>query len=101
MIMERVISFIANHGSIDKPVPNRDISSSLKLSESLVRKKVNEARCKGFPICSCDKGYFISHDKGEILRTVQSLMHRTISVEKAINGLLTVIRSGLEDKENA
>lgn len=99
--MERVINYIANHGSIDNPVPNKDISSSLQISEVYVRKKVNEARCKGFPICSCDKGYFISEDKSEILRTVQSLMHRTISVEKAINGLLTVIRSGLEDKENA
>lgn len=97
--MEKVINYIANHGSKDNPVCNNEISSSLKLSEASIRKKVNEARCKGIPICSCEKGYFISEEKTEILRTIQSLMHRTIAVEKAINGLLTVIRSGLEESQ--
>ena len=97
--MERVVNYISNHGSIDNPVSNKEISTSLKLNEAFIRKKINEARCKGYPICSCDKGYFLSDDKTEILRTIQSLMHRTIAVEKAINGLLTVIRCGLEEKE--
>ena len=95
--MERVVNYISAHGSIDNPVPNKDISSSLHIAEAYVRKKINEARCKGIPICSCEQGYFISNDKAEILRTIQSLMHRTIAVEKAVNGLLTVIRSGLEE----
>ena len=97
--MERVVNYISNHGSRDNPVSNKEISTSLKLNEASISKKINEARCKGYPICSCDKGYFLSDDKAEILRTVQSLMHRTIAVEKAINGLLTVIRCGLEEKE--
>ena len=47
-------------------------------------------------IYSCDKGYFYSEDKTEILTTIQSLMHRTIAVEKAVNGLVSVVRNGLE-----
>ena len=94
--MERVINYITNHGSKENPVSNKEISSQLKLSETLVRKKINEARCEGIPICSCDKGYFYSEDKTEILTTIQSLMHRTIAVEKAVNGLVSVVRNGLE-----
>lgn len=97
--MERVVNYIVNHGSVDAPVTNNEISSVLKLANAEVRKKINEARCNGIPICSCTKGYYYSEDKSEILATIQSLMHRTIAVEKAVNGLLTVVRCGLEVSE--
>lgn len=97
--MERVVNYISNHGSIDNPVTNREISASLKLTEVTVRNKINKARCNGIPICSCDRGYYYSEDKSEILQTIQSLMHRTIAVEKAVNGLLTVVRCGLEESK--
>lgn len=100
MIVERVVNFIRIHGSNDKPVTNKEIGSQLKLCEVAVRKKINEARCKGIPICSCDRGYYYSENKGDILATIQSLMHRTIAVEKAVNGLLTVARCRLEESEN-
>ena len=94
--MERVINYITNHGSKENPVSNKEISSQLKLSETHIRNLINRARCEGIPICSCDKGYFYSEDKTEILTTIQSLMHRTIAVEKAVNGLVSVVRSGME-----
>ena len=71
----------------------------MKLSDVCIRKKINEARCQGFPICSCDKGYYYSEDKAEIIKTVQSLMNRTIAVEKAVSGLLAIVKVGLEEKE--
>ena len=95
--MERVISYISAHGTKENPVTNSEISSSLKLTEVDIRKKINQARCNGYPICSCGKGYYYSEDKSEILATIQSLMHRTIAVEKAVNGLLTVVRNGMEE----
>ena len=98
--MESVVNYIRNCGSIVEPVKNREISSVLNLSEVEVRKLINEARCNGIPICSTQKGYYYSEDKNEILQTIQSLMHRTIAVEKAVNGLLTVVRCGLEAEEN-
>ena len=97
--MERVVNYITNNGSIDNPVTNREISTSLKLTEACIRNKINKARCNGIPICSCDKGYYYSEDKSEILQTIQSLMHRTIAVENAVNGLLTVVRCRLEESE--
>jgi biotin operon repressor len=97
--MERVINYISTHGSKENPVPNKKISSALETSETTIRKKINEARRKGIPICSCEEGYFYSEDKVEILKTVQSLMHRTIAVENAVKGLLTVAQDGLEVKQ--
>lgn len=89
--MDRVINYIKNHGSVDAPVTNAEICQSLKLSQQSVRRHINEARSKGVPICSCNDGYFYSEDKFEILRAIQSLMHRTMSVEKAVNGMLTCL----------
>ena len=87
--MYDVINYIINNGSADKPVMNHQISAHLNISEVSVRKLINEARCEGFPICSCRKGYYYSEDKADIVATIQSLNNRTIAVEKAISGLLT------------
>ena len=95
--MDRVINYIANHGTKKEPITNREIGSALNLGEYEIRKRINEARCQGFPICSSNKGYYYSEDKSDILETIQSLMHRTIAVEKAVNGLLTVVRCGMGD----
>lgn len=95
--MERVINYISVHGSKDSPISNREMASSLNLSEVTIRNKINKARYMGYPICSCDKGYYLSNDKAEILNTIQSLMHRTIAVENAINGLLSVVKCELEE----
>ena len=90
--MERVVNYIKEHGSAQEPVPNREIASQLHMHEQEIRKKINKARQEGIPICACAKGYFYSEEKDDVLNTIQSLMHRTISVEKAVNGLLTVLR---------
>lgn len=73
--MERVINHIANHSTKKEPITNKEIGSALNMGEFEVRKKINEARCQGFPICSCNKGYYYSNDKSDILETIQSLMH--------------------------
>ena len=95
--MERVVDYIRNHGSIDKPIHNKEIASHLKTSEVNIRKKINEARSAGIPICSSEKGYYYSESKCEILATIQSLMNRTLAVERAVSGLLTVVRNELEE----
>ena len=95
--MPEIICYITNHGTKEKPVTSKEISANLHTSDFAVRKAVNKARSEGMPICSCDKGYYYSEDKAEIIRTIQSLMHRTIAVEKAINGLLTVLWEKVEN----
>ena len=95
--MERVVDYIRNHGSIDKPVMNREIAENLKIGEINIRKLINQARCEGHPICSCHKGYFYSENKADIIETIRGLNNRTIAVEKAISGLLTNL-IGLEEE---
>ena len=87
--MERTINYISVHGTKENPITNKEIGRALDLSEQSIRHHINQARCEGIPVCSCRDGYFVSDNKADILQTIQSLMNRTISVEKAINGLLT------------
>lgn len=94
--MIRTINYISAHGTKENPITNKEIGKALNLKDSCIRKHINQARCEGIPICSCDKGYYYSDDKADILMTIQSLMHRTISVEKAINGLLTTLWDKVE-----
>lgn len=96
--MERVINYIINHGSKENPITNKEMSSSLNLTDVSIRKKINEARCNGFPICSCDKGYYYSEDTNDIAATIRSLTHRNIAVEKAVSGMLSFM-SLLEEGE--
>ena len=91
--MDRIVNFIMTHGTREIPISNKEICQQLNTTEVLVRKQINKARRDGIPICACQKGYFYSRDKSDILETIDSLMHRTISVEKAISGLLTTLRT--------
>jgi biotin operon repressor len=90
--MDKIINFIMNHGTRENPVSNKEICEQLNTTDVTVRNHINKARRTGIPICSCTTGYFYSTDKSDILETIDSLMHRTISVEKAISGLLTTLR---------
>lgn len=90
--MDNVVNYIKANGFVDSPITNAEICTALKLSEQSVRRHINEARSRGLPICACRDGYYYSEDKQEILRTIQSLMHRTIAVEKAVNGMLTCLQ---------
>lgn len=90
--MEHIVNFIMSHGTRKNPVSNKEICLQLNTTETTVRNHINKARCKGIPICSCTSGYYYSEDKSDILETIDSLMSRTISVEKAISGLLTTLR---------
>ena len=96
--MERVVDYIRNHGSIDEPVMNHEMAAHFMTSEANIRKLINQARCEGHPICSCRKGYFYSTNKADIVETIHSLNSRTISVGKAISGLLTTLNRA-EDEE--
>ena len=86
--MNKVVEYIKANGTAENPVTSNKISGAFGISGSEVRNQINKARCEGYPVCSCGKGYYYSEDKKEIIDTIQSLVNRTISVEKAINGLL-------------
>ena len=92
--MERIVNYIIKHGSKEKPVPNKIISSSLNTNEVTVRKEINKARCEGIPICSSVEGYWYSNDNADIPNTIQSLIKRTTSVNMAVDGMLKTLKRG-------
>lgn len=91
--MNKVIEYIKANGTPKSPVSSYEISKDLGIGGVAIRKAINKARCEGCPICACNNGYYYSEDKTEIINTIQSLVNRTISVEKAINGLLTNLKN--------
>lgn len=94
----KVIEYIKANGTPKSPVSSYEISKDLGIGGVAIRKAINKARCEGCPICSCSNGYYYSENKTEIINTIQSLVNRTISVEKAINGLLTNLKN-IESEE--
>lgn len=91
-----IINFIKTRGSRDFPVLSHEIEDKFKIHGTTVRKTINAARCEGYPICSSEKGYFFSDDRTDIVDTIQSLMNRTMSVEKAIKGLVSNLKENGE-----
>lgn len=94
----KVIEYIKANGTPKKPVSSYEITESLGIGGISIRKAINKARCEGCPICSCSKGYYYSEDKTEIINTIQSLVNRTIGVERAVNGLLKKLKN-IESEE--
>ena len=60
--------------------------------ESTIRKIINSLRCDGVLVCSSNRGYHISNDEVEILKTIASLTCRIAQMQKAIEGLKRGVR---------
>ena len=96
--MNKVIEYIKANGTPESPVSSYEITEALNISGISIRKAINKARSEGCPICSCSEGYYYSEDKNEIINTIQSLVNRNISVERAVNGLLKKLKN-IESEE--
>ena len=96
--MNKVIEYIKANGTPESPVSSYEITKELNIGGVAVRKAINKARCDGCPICNNHNGYYYSTDKNEIINTIQSLVNRNISVERAVNGLLKKLKN-IESEE--
>ena len=86
--MDMVTAYITAHSKgKKKPICGSAIASALGVSGIEVRRLVNAARCNGDPICSNGNGYYIAHDKDELLSTIESLDGRIAGMMNARNGL--------------
>ena len=60
----------------------------IKITEPRLRKLVNHIRMNGImPIIATSQGYYVSHDKQEILDQIHSLTQRANSILNSANGL--------------
>lgn len=92
-----VVQYIRLHSNgIKEPVHGWKIAKALSISDTGVRKWVNEARSGGIPICSCPSGYYYSEDPENINDTIRMLEGRIAKQKNAIDGLVCC-RDGQKD----
>lgn len=75
----------------NRPVTAKEIKKRIGLADVTVRKYVNALRVLGYPVCSSSRGYYLSWDKDEILKTIHGLENRVASMTTAINGLKLIL----------
>ena len=61
-----------------------ELAKALEISECQVRKLCSHARAQGKPICSGEKGYWITHDRNEMKSTLDHLKQRCYSLQFTI-----------------
>ena len=61
-----------------------ELAKALEISECQVRKLCSYARAQGKPICSGEKGYWITHDRNEMKSTLDHLKQRCYSLQFTI-----------------
>lgn len=87
-----VINYIISNANGRKnAIIGRKIGNVFGITDVNVRAYVNEARCDGFPICSCISGYYYSYDKDDLTHTINNLKGRIMAVENAIDGLNSIM----------
>jgi len=84
-LYERKDSSLAIKGAL---ICKRVSANYSKLTEPRLRKITNFLRSeKILPVIATSKGYYISYDKEEIQKQIDSLTQRKEAIENAINGL--------------
>lgn len=63
------------------------IGKSLSIEGVKVRRYINEMRSSGVPVCSDQKGYYISTDETHVKTQIASMENRISAMENAIGGL--------------
>lgn len=86
--MELITQYITAHSDGRKnPICSKALSNAFGVPSTAIRKMINDARSKGDPICSCSNGYYTTHNKEEIRKTIASIQGRIIGMNRAISGL--------------
>ena len=68
-------------------VGSRELSRTLNLTGTDLRKHVNHLRQDGHPIASGQKGYFYAETAGEVYGTIHNLKKMRAGLDAAIRGL--------------
>jgi biotin operon repressor len=69
------------------PVKSSVISGQTGFNGIDIRSAVNSMRCKGTPVCSGNKGYYLAMNETEVWETINQLECRIMGMQKAIYGL--------------
>lgn len=92
-LLPKIIAGFKNYTS-SNPIKEPEIVSrfnernAIKLSGARLRKIVNYIRTNGLlPLIATSKGYYVSYDREEIRKQIESLRQRANSIDTCANGL--------------
>lgn len=86
--MEPITNYIKTHSKgKNQPILGSHIAKALGITGVNVRKRVNDARSCGDPICSSSRGYYIAANKDELNDTIESMLGRIEGISRAVEGL--------------
>lgn len=93
LLLPKIIAGFKNY-SVNNPIKEPDIvrrfneRNTIKLSGARLRKIVNHIRTNGLlPLIATSKGYYVSYDRSEIEKQIESLKQRANSINNCANGL--------------
>jgi biotin operon repressor len=76
------------HTGRDRAVPSPELERRFGLCGATLRKHINTLRCRGYPICSDESGYYYAATYVELSDTIRQLHSRIVKIAQARNGLL-------------
>lgn len=86
--MNLIEKYLCEHSDgKDYPVCSSELAKAFGVPRTTIRRMINTARSNGSPICSGQRGYYITTNKEEIESTIKSLRDRISKMERAITGL--------------
>lgn len=75
------------HEGRENAIKSKALESIFSCKGKEIRHMVNELRCLGVPICSCNQGYFYSTVASDIRETINHLAGRADKIKAAHDGL--------------
>ena len=78
-------------------VKSPELEARFGISGPILREVVNELRCRGYPICSDNSGYYYAETEAELAATIRQLNSRIGKIAKAKSGLVRAMENYTDD----
>lgn len=86
---EKILCYIKRmHTGRGRAVSSPELERRFGLRGAMLRKHINSMRCRGYPICSDESGYYYAATYAELSDTIRQLNSRIVKIAQARNGLI-------------
>ena len=86
---EKILCYIKRmHTGRGSAVSSQQLELRFGLHGAMLRKHINSMRCRGYPICSDESGYYYAASYVELSDTICQLNSRIVKIAQARNGLI-------------
>lgn len=89
------------HTGRDNAIKSKALESIFHCKGIEIRQMVNELRCHGVPICSCNQGYYYSTRTADVRETIKHLEGRASKIKAAQDGMEKYLAEDADGYEDA